>query len=105
MAGASFKALQASDFGDAAIDRTNRHALRIVKMAFTVVALGGVDDIDTFFDANGDVRALRLASIARGAGFGVDFVGHGDTPIKVNKVDKIKKNTQAASATPSARWV
>jgi hypothetical protein len=49
-------------------------------VTFAVIALFVVDDVNTPFDTNGDVRALGLAGVATGAGSGIDLVSHGDTP-------------------------
>ena len=74
---------QVSDFGDAVVHRADRDTLGVVKVPFAVVALGGIDDVDTLFDADGDVRAFGLAGIAGGTGGGVDLVGHGDAPVRL----------------------
>jgi hypothetical protein len=70
-----------SDFGDATIYRADSDALRFVKVAFAVVTFLVVDEVEAALDANGDVGALGLTSIATGAGGGVDLVGHGDSPL------------------------
>jgi len=75
----------ASDFGDATVYRADSDALWVIKVALAVVAFGGVDDVHTFFYADGHVGAFRLTGVAGGAGFGVDFVGHGDTPLRLTK--------------------
>jgi hypothetical protein len=71
-----------SDFGDAIVHRADGDTLRVVKLALAVGALGGVDDVDTLLDADGHVGAFGLTGITAGAGFGVDLVGHGDTPVR-----------------------
>jgi hypothetical protein len=74
-----------SDFGDAVVYRTDGHTLGIVKVTFAVGAQAGADDVETLLDADGSVGAFGLASIAAGADFGVDLVGHGVSPMKLMK--------------------
>jgi hypothetical protein len=90
-----------SDFGDATVYRADCYTLRVIKLTFAIGALGGINDVNTLLHADSNVRALWFAGITRGAGFGIDFVGHGGSPVRLTK----KKTIQAASPTLSAKWV
>jgi hypothetical protein len=89
-----------SDFGDAVVYRTDCHTLWVIKVTFAVGALASADDVEAFLDADCRIGAFRLAGIAARAGFGVDLVDHGVSPMKL-----MGQIAQAANATLSARWV
>jgi hypothetical protein len=72
-----------SDFGDATVNRADCDTLRVVKLTLAVGALGGVNDVDALFYADGHVGAFGLACIAGCACFGVDFVSHGESPVRL----------------------
>jgi hypothetical protein len=74
-----------SDFGNTVVYRTDGHTLWVVKVTFAVGAQAGRDDVETLLDADGSVGAFGLASIAAGAGFGVDLVDHGVSPMRLMK--------------------
>ncbi|GLR82963.1 hypothetical protein GCM10007856_56710 [Azospirillum oryzae] len=62
---------------NAAVGRADGGALRAVELALALGALGRVDDVGAFLQADRDVRALGLAGAADGAFGGLDLVGHG----------------------------
>jgi hypothetical protein len=74
-----------SDFGDAVVYRTNCHTLWFIKVTFAVGAQAGVDNVETLLDADGGIGAFGLASIAAGAGFGVDLLDHGVSPMRLTE--------------------
>jgi microcompartment protein CcmK/EutM len=59
-----------------AVDRANRHALRLAVMADAFGAQFRIDHVKLFALGNGAVRAFRLADVAVDA-FVADFKGHG----------------------------
>jgi hypothetical protein len=61
---------------DAAIGRADRGALRGVELALAFGALGGIDDVGAFLEADSDIRAFSFAGATNGAVVRFDLKGH-----------------------------